>query len=165
MRPTRDETMLRVALTIAQRGTCDRKQVGAVIAREGRIISVGYNGAPPGLAHCDENRHGWQGWWDLHDTGKRTHDEMEAILAERGCRNATHAEANALAFAAKYGVSTEGAELFVTVSPCDTCARLLIAAGIHSVSYIEAYRDRTGLQLLANAHVLVLQWKHENEEV
>lgn len=155
MRPTRNETLMTVAETIAFRGTCDRKQVGAVIAREGRIISVGYNGAPPGLPHCSENRHGYQGWWEAHDTGKQSHEEMEAIIANRGCRNATHAEANALAFAARYGVSTEGASLFVTVSPCADCSRLLIAAGIKAVTFLETYRVISGLDLLAEAGVSI----------
>lgn len=143
LRPNRSEVLFQVALAYAQRGTCDRKKVGAVIAREGRIISVGYNGAPPGLPHCEENEHGWN-------------DEEKAKML--GCVNATHAEANALAFAARYGVSTDDAELFVTVSPCDVCARLLIAAGIGRVHYLEEYRNLDGIKLLADAGIIALEW-------
>jgi dCMP deaminase len=162
MRPERGKMLLEVAQVIAQRGTCDRKQVGAVIAREGRIISVGYNGAPPGLPHCDENNHGWRLSWDTL-TNKplmgRPVDWIERQISEQGCRNATHAEANALAFAAKYGVSTDEAELYVTVSPCETCARLLIAAGILGVHYIERYRDDSGLELLNQALIMTYEWR------
>ena len=70
-----------------------------------------------------------------------------------GCRNATHAEANALAFAARQGISTDGATLYVTVSPCLDCSRLLIAAGVKAVYYKEEYRDSRGLELLTTAGI------------
>lgn len=127
---------MEVAKTISQLGTCDRKQVGAVIVRNGRCITWGYNGAPPGMPHCSENNHGW-GTMRGNDS--------------QGCRNAIHAEANALAFAARQGISVEGATLYVTISPCETCARLLIAAGIQSFHWEEEYRDRAGIELLERA--------------
>jgi dCMP deaminase len=139
-RPTREQALMMVAQVISQRGTCDRAQVGAVIARDGRPISFGYNGAPPGLPHCEENNHGWGGLEEFPHPGD-------------GCRNATHAEANALAFAARQGISTDGATLFVTVAPCDVCSRLLIAAGIRDVFYHEEYRDGRGLELLRSAGI------------
>jgi dCMP deaminase len=146
---------MEVAQIVAKRGTCDRKQVGAVIARDGRIISVGYNGAPPGLPHCSNNNHGWHetDWPNPDGSGESPKLWEEQQLSHYGCRNTTHAEANALAFAARYGVSTDGAELFVTVSPCDVCARLLIAAGITTVHSLEIYRDRTGINLLDEAGI------------
>lgn len=172
-RPTRSQVMLQIAMVVSERGTCDRKQVGAVIAREGRVISVGYNGAPPGLPHCDENQHGWERLAHEHFCAMRSlapHSKREERdpwileqIAENGCRNATHAEANALAFAAKYGVSTDKAQLFTTVAPCLNCARLLIAAGITSVEYIEDYRDQSGLDLLQAAGILPIQWKGDDE--
>jgi len=157
--------LMEVAQVVAKRGTCDRKQVGAVIARDGRIIAIGYNGAPPGLPHCDENGHGW-----ILKTATEMQllaDELNLVIGDEispaavarwGCRNATHAEANALAFAARYGVSTDEAQLFVTVSPCEVCSRLLIAAGISSVSYLEAYRDNAGLELLLEAGIIPILW-------
>lgn len=142
---------MEVADTIKQLGTCDRKYVGAVIIREGRCISWGYNGAAPGMPHCDENFHGWtENDWPVPG-GLSPHLWEARMLEERGCRNATHAEANALAFAAKQGISTDGAELYVTVSPCLTCARLIIAAGIVRVVWEEEYRERDGIELLERA--------------
>jgi dCMP deaminase len=121
--------------------------VGAVIARDGRIIGMGYNGAPPGLPHCDENQHGWIG--DAENWGR----DVGEVVEEFGCKNATHAEANAIAFSARYGVSTDEAELYVTVSPCLDCSRLLIAAGISRVVYEEEYRDPLGLDTLYQAGI------------
>jgi dCMP deaminase len=129
--------------------------VGAVLVREGRCISWGYNGAPAGLPHCEENNHGWQ----LHAEYRNNLDEAEALdieasmLSEHGCRNATHAEANALSFAARQGISTDGTTLFVTVAPCDVCSKLLIAAGIRRVYYEEDYRDPAGIELLRLAGI------------
>jgi len=143
----KDRVFMLVALQIGELGTCDRKQVGAVITRNGRAISWGYNGAPPGLPHCSENDHGW------HDPILPPGMIAEKIK-ERGCRNATHAEANALAFAAREGISTDGATLYVTVSPCEACSQLLIAAGIRRVVWGEAYRDTSGTALLRKAGVL-----------
>jgi dCMP deaminase len=142
IRRTKASVFMEMAHVLRNLGTCDRKQVGALIVRDGRCISWGYNGAPPGLPHCDENYHGWS-----------NEPEAGAALSVLGCRNATHAEANALAFAARQGISTEGAELFVTVSPCETCARLIIAAGIIHVYYSEEYRKDDGVRLLQQASI------------
>ena len=131
-RPTREETLMEMARAAAKRSTCSRRNVGAVIARDFRPISTGYNGAPSGMPHCNHRL-----------------DE----LALAGCQVVVHAEANAVAFAARYGVSTQGASLFVTLSPCETCAKLVINAGLKEVFYAETYRDQTGLDLLANAGV------------
>src|ERR1700748_1048961 len=99
-----------IAQTLSQLGTCDRKQVGAVIVRDGRCITWGFNGAPPGLPHCDENLHGWLGVNQELEMGKyliasgqlQIGDSLAVEAVKQfGCRNATHAEANALAFAAK----------------------------------------------------------------
>lgn len=162
----RRDVFMRVAIQLSRLGTCPRKAVGAVLVRDGRCISWGYNGAPPGAPHCDQNNHGWQ----LKDTGQYPnldHEDVEAMenemLEEMGCRNATHAEANALAFAAKQGISTDGCELFVTLSPCDTCSKLLIAAGIRRIYYEEEYRDPAGIELLRLAGVGAVhqEWYHE----
>jgi len=128
---------MRIARELSQLGTCERAQVGAIIVKNGRCISWGYNGAPPGLPHCGENNHGYG-----------------MMAAVNGCKNATHAEANALAAAARQGISTDAAHLFVTLSPCEVCARLLIAAGIARVSVMEMYRERAGMELLQEAGVV-----------
>lgn len=114
-----------------RRSTCLRLQVGAVIVREGRIISGGYNGAPSGMPHCNTTNCG----------------------PDKPCTRTIHAEANAIAFAAKYGIATEGCGIWCTDSPCLDCAKLLINSGITSLTYLREYRDRTPLDLLLSANV------------
>ena len=122
-------------------GTCERAKVGAVIVKEGRCISWGYNGAPPGLPHCDE-RHGWP--------------EVEDV-SWYGCKNAIHAEENAIAFAARQGISVAGATLYTTVAPCYGCAGLIIASGICEVIARRPYEGhkREGTSTLGAAGVYV----------
>lgn len=127
---------LRIAKEISVQGTCPRAQVGAVIVRRRRIISTGYNGAPSHLPHCT-------------DVGC----EVEA----GGCTNSTHAEANAIAFAAKEGIATGFAELYCTHTPCIKCAQLIINSGIIRVYTGKAYRDMRGADLLKKAGVEVIQ--------
>jgi len=136
-----------MAEMLGQLGTCDRKKVGAIIVREGRCISWGYNGSLPGMPHCSENQHGWMG------NAEHWGEDMNKVVEKYGCRNVTHAEANAVAFAARQGISTDGGTLYVTVSPCETCARLIIASGIQRVVYSEEYRDPAGIQLLSKAEI------------
>lgn len=132
-----DAHFLAVAYIVADAGTCSRLKVGAVLIRDRRIISTGYNGAPADMSHCthpqdDEFFHG-----DLD--------------SRDGCIIAVHAEVNAIAFAAKHGVSTEGSILYTTDSPCMTCAQLIINAGIKEVKYGKEYRDSSGINLLWEA--------------
>lgn len=139
-----------IAKLLGELGTCDRKKVGAVIVRDGRCISWAYNGSPPGAPHCDENNHGWPVGAEGYIGQARDNLELH------GCRNVTHAEANAVSFAARQGISTENTTLYVTLSPCEVCARLLIAAGIEGVVFDEAYRDPAGLDILRSAGVRVV---------
>lgn len=148
MRIEREAYLAELCHLVARRGTCSRAQVGAVIVRDGRIISTGYNGAPPGLPHCDEVNHGYnQGRAFISDHGKLP------MPGDRSCRNAVHAEANAIAFAARNGVSVEGAELWCTHGPCLPCAQLMVSAGIASVRFFTSYRDPAGEILLESAGV------------
>jgi len=126
---SKPEVFMRIAWELSALSTCDRKHVGAIIVRDGRCISWGYNGAPPGLPHCQHSP-----------------DEEE-------CLNATHAELNAICFAARQGISTEAATLYATCSPCLRCSQALIASGISSVVYDEEYRDPAGRELLDKAGV------------
>lgn len=146
----KDLTFLDIAFRLGTLSTCSRASVGAVIVREGRCISWGFNGAPPGLPHCSETNHGLE---------VPRGDKLEISLQPRGagCQWATHAEANALAYAARQGISTDGGTLYVSISPCATCSRLLIAAGIVRVCYNDLYRDTTGLDLLHDAGVDVVR--------
>lgn len=138
MRPTRDEVMMEVAHSFAELGTCDRLQVGAVIHRQGRVISTGYNGVPAGLPHCN-------------------HAAEEPVIGEeRGCQLAVHAEANAIAWAARHGLRVEGADLTVTHMPCVDCAKLVINAGLISVTFEQPYRKMEGIELLTRARLRVV---------
>jgi dCMP deaminase len=111
---------MNIARQVATRSTCDRKHVGAVIARDKTILSTGYNGSIRGLAHCDEVGH---------------------LMEDGHCVRTVHAEANAIAQAARNGVAIEGAEIYITASPCWGCFRLLANSGIRRIYYGEFYRD------------------------
>jgi dCMP deaminase len=132
-RLTRDEMLMRVAEIISQRSTCNRLQVGAVIALDGRIISTGYNGAPTGLPHCSP---------DTCNTGNP-------------CTRTTHAEAGAIAHSARHGVALGGSTLYVTHCPCLDCSKLIINAGLKRIVYRTPYRVVDGLKLLMQAGVEV----------
>ena len=130
-----NEYFMNIAEQVATRSTCDRKHVGAVIVRDKTILSTGYNGSLRGAPHCDEIGH------DM-DTGH--------------CVRTVHAEANAVAQAAKHGVMIDGSEMYVTASPCLTCFKLVANSGIRVIYYKEFYRDeriteyarQTGLALV-----------------
>lgn len=135
-----DVTLLTIAYVMAQRGTCSRAQVGCVIALDGRVLATGYNGAPRGMAHCDHP--------DGVPSSERPPDaEM--------CRDSVHAEANAVAFAARNGVGIDGSTVYTTLSPCVYCAQLLINAGTRRVVCGEVYRDPSGVELLLRAGVVL----------
>ena len=134
MRLTRDEQMAYHALITSLRSTCGRKMVGAIIAREGRIISSGYAGPPSGFPHCDKAC-------------------KVASGAMGGCQRTIHAEQNAIAYAARHGISAQNSTLYCTLSPCTSCAKLIINSGIIEVKYIEQYRDTSGIDLLKSAGI------------
>lgn len=153
-RPSRDELLVGTAFVWARRSTCDRLHVGALIHREGRILVQGYNGAPPGLPHCNHA-------CDC-DHPLRTHRTRRAHYEDcrsaQPCTVSVHAELNAIAFAARWGVQLEGAALVVTHQPCLPCAQAVISAGISSVTYVEPYRRKEGISLLLEAGVLVEEY-------
>jgi dCMP deaminase len=124
---------LRVAQVVAQRGTCLRAMVGAVIVREGRIISIGYNGAPPRQPHCLE---------------------AGCLIPFKGsgCVRAVHAELNAILWAAREGIPTDRAVMYSTHSPCPTCAVTMVTAGICAVYYLHDYHA-SDLEILDNAGI------------
>jgi len=115
-----DVYFMKIAHQVATRGTCHRKHVGCVIVRDRTILATGYNGSIRGLPHCDEVGH----------------------MMENGhCTRTVHAEANAVAQAARNGVSLMGGELYVTASPCWSCFKLMVNSGIKRIIYGEFYRD------------------------
>ena len=170
----KDRTFLKIAIDLGQLGTCSRGHVGALIVKEGRCVTWGFNGAPPGLPHCEENQHGWQSHFDSWKLEEeyigRPQDEwqerFDKYIQANGCSNAIHAEANALAFAAREGISTDGGTCYTECVPCVNCARLLIAAGIKRVVAAREYRDPDGLELLQSAKVsvLVVSWDEPMRE-
>jgi dCMP deaminase len=115
-----DEYFMNIAREVSTRSTCDRKFVGAVIARDKCILATGYNGSIRGLPHCDDAGH-----W----------------MEDGHCVRTVHAEANAIVQAARQGVRIEGATVYVTASPCWGCFRLIANAGIERVCFGEFYRD------------------------
>ena len=117
---------MNLAIQAATRSTCPRKHVGAIIVRDRTVLSTGYNGSVRGGEHCD-------------DAG--------CMMEDGHCVRTVHAEANALVQAARNGVRTGGAEIYVTASPCFSCFKLIANAGIRRIYYGEFYRDERVLQL------------------
>lgn len=120
-RPSWDEYFLGLAEYVATRATCDRGRSGCVIARDKRVVSTGYVGSPPGLPHCDDVGH------DMHKVVNEDGTESEH------CIRTAHAEQNALAQAARFGVALDGAVLYCKMTPCHSCAKSIITAGIKRV--------------------------------
>lgn len=145
MRPTRLEILIRHAELERERSTCSRLNVGAVIHLNGRILSSGYNGAPSGVAHCDHSCNcPVKGDDAPHYSNCRSYQP---------CITASHAERNAIDWAARYGIRLMGAEVITTDTPCAQCAGSIINAGIMSVVAVNPYRDQTGVQWLEQAGV------------
>lgn len=115
-----DEYFMNIAKEVATRSTCDRKFVGSVIVRDRSILATGYNGSIRGLAHCDDEGH---------------------LMEDGHCVRTVHAESNAIVQAARNGVRIDGADIYVTASPCWGCFRLIANAGIVRVVFGEFYRD------------------------
>jgi dCMP deaminase len=115
-----DDYFMGIAAQVATRSTCDRKHVGAVIVREKMILATGYNGSLRGLEHCDDAGH---------------------LMQDGHCVRTVHAEANAIVQAARNGVRSEGASIYVTASPCFACFKLIANAGIGRIVFGEFYRD------------------------
>jgi len=130
-RPSWDEYFMNIAHTVGDRATCDRGRTGCAIVKNKQIISTGYVGAPAGCASCDDAGH-----------------EMNTVIHEdstqsRHCVRTTHNEQNAIAQAARVGISTEGATLYCMMTPCYTCAKLIINAGIKRVVAEKDYHAGT----------------------
>ena len=125
-----EKVYMEVAYQFAKCSYAERRQVGAVIVKDGAIISFGYNGTPNGFDNCCE----------VDDTTKR---------------EVLHAESNAISKVAQSTISSTGATLYVTTSPCFDCAKLIIQSGIKKVYWTEAYRDLSGIDLLKKANIEV----------
>ena len=139
-RPDWDDYFLEIARVVAKRSTCLRRKIGAVIVRDRRILTTGYNGAPSGLAHCSESG------------GIRDELKIPSGTRHEVCR-ALHSEMNAIIQAAQHGVSTKGATLYCTNQPCSVCSRMVINAGIVRVVFTGAYPDEFAVSLLKEAGI------------
>ena len=139
-RPSWDEYFMEITHVVATRSTCLRRQVGAVVVKDKRLLTSGYNGAPQGLAHCLE-------------VGC-LRERLGVASGERHelCRG-MHAEQNAIVQAALHGVSIAGSTLYCTHQPCSACSKMIINAGIRRIVYEYPYPDELSRDLLAEAGV------------
>lgn len=128
-----DKAYLRMAKTWADLSHCGRKQVGAIIVKDGMIISDGFNGTPSGFDNCCEDENGDTLWYVLH------------------------AEANAILKVAKSTHNCQGATLYLTLSPCKDCSKLVVQSGIERVVFIDSYKDESGIIFLKEAGINVEQ--------
>ena len=146
MRPSWDEYFMELVDTIKKRSTCIRRQVGAIIVKDNRILTTGYNGAPSGLHHCI-------------DMGC-IREKLGVPSGERHelCR-ALHAEQNAMIQASKYGINIDGATIYITTQPCMICAKMIINAGIKRVVYSGDYPDEMSINILNEASIELLKYE------
>jgi len=132
-----DRAYIRMAKEWAELSHCDRKKVGALIVKNHMIISDGYNGTPSGFENCCEDEAGYTKWYVLH------------------------AEANAIMKVARSTNDMSGATLYITLSPCTECSKLIHQSGVKRVVYLNEYKDRSGIDFLAEAGVELVQIKAE----
>lgn len=140
MRPTWDEYFLEIANVAKKRSTCLRRQVGAVIVKENRILATGYNGVPIGIKHCEEVG-------CLRDKLKIPSGERHEL-----CRG-SHAEQNAIVNAANFGISLKGSTIYINTQPCILCTKMIINAGILRVVYEEGYPDELSLSMIEESGI------------
>ncbi|QCX33381.1 cytidine deaminase [Caloramator sp. E03] len=142
MRPSWDEYFMEIAELVKKRSTCLRRQVGAVIVKDNRILTTGYNGVPPKMKHCEEIG--------------CLRQKLNVPSGERHelCR-ALHAEQNAIIQAAKYGISVEDSTIYVTAQPCVICAKILIASGIKRIVFKGDYPDELSQSMLNESGIKI----------
>jgi dCMP deaminase len=144
-RPDNDTYFMRMAELAATRSTCLRRRVGAVVVKEKRVLTTGYNGAPKGLKHCAE-------------VGcVRLQNHIESGTRHELCRG-VHAEQNAVIQAAYFGVSIKDSTIYTTNFPCVMCAKILVNAGIREIVYKEDYIDELSRKVLDESGVLVRRY-------
>lgn len=132
-----DETMLATAKLFGELSYCVKAKVGAVIARDGRILATGYNGTVSGHDNCCEI-------------------EIDGVL--KTSPFTVHAEQNVISYCAKNGIATDGATMYITLSPCSLCAKLIAQSGIKRVVYLDNYKDTSGIDFLQQCGVQVCQY-------
>jgi dCMP deaminase len=151
MRPGWDDYFMEICRTVAKRATCDRGRSGCVITKDNRILVTGYVGSPAGLPHCDDVGHKFKKL--VHEDGTVTNH----------CMRTVHAEQNAICQAAKNGISISGGTLYCKMTPCRTCAMLIINCGIRRVVAEKRYHDsEDSLEMFQAAGIEI---SHQNDEV
>ncbi len=153
VRPSWDEYFISIAELAGTRSTCDRGRSGCVIVRDRRILCTGYIGSPAGLNHCDDIGH-----------------EMHMVTNEDGttsrhCIRTTHAEQNAIANAARLGIALDGATLYVHMTPCYICAKILINAGIKRVvAKLDYHAGKRSKEIFDEAGIVFELLNNETEK-
>jgi len=148
-RPSWDEYFMEVADAISKRATCDRGRSGCVIAKDRQILVTGYVGSPQGLPHCDDVGHEMR--QVIHEDGHITHH----------CVRTVHAEQNAICQAAKRGIAIDGATLYCRMTPCRTCAMLIINCGILRVVCERRYHAGAESEGLFRSAGITLEYIHD----
>ncbi|SHI50959.1 deoxycytidylate deaminase [Propionispora hippei] len=143
-RPSWDRYFMEMARVAATRSTCLRRQVGAAIVKDKRLLTTGYNGAPQGIRHCSETG-------CLRQAANIPSGERHEL-----CRG-THAEQNAIVQAAFHGVEIEGATLYCTHQPCSVCTKMIINAGIRRIVFENGYPDQLAVDMLEEAGIVYEQ--------
>ena len=151
MRPDWDTYFMRITKWVATRSSCLRRSVGAVLVKDKRILATGYNGAPAGMAHCEE--------------AGCLRDQLHIPSGERHelCRG-LHAEQNAIIQAARQGTEIKDSTLYCTTAPCSLCAKMLINAGVTRIVYEGSYPDERAMAFFAEAGVKVEHFVLEEDE-
>ena len=150
-RPSWNEYFTDITKLVATRSTCTRRHVGAILVKNKRILSTGYNGAPAGTSHC-------------LDIGC-LRDKMGIPSGERHelCRG-LHAEQNVIIQAASHGISVDGSDLYCTNLPCIICTKMIINAGIRRVHYLDGYADKMSLDMFSEAGVELIHLNADSQK-
>jgi dCMP deaminase len=141
-RPSWDEYFMELAQVVGKRSTCNRRSVGAVLVRDKRILTTGYNGSPPGQPHCT-------------DEG--------CLMLDNHCVRAIHAEQNAIIQGALHGIDLRGSTCYVTSGPCVHCSKMLIAAGVKRIVFQDSYTEEIGQRMARQAGVILEQFADREE--
>ena len=144
MRPSWDQYFLKLAMLASERATCPRMHCGCVIVKERYVLSTGYNGSLPGLDHCED---------------------VGCLIVDNHCVRTNHAEMNAITQAAKHGVSLDGATVYVTNTPCTTCAKALVGAGVRRVVVFSDYHSTLAEKFFSEAGIELARLSMPGKEI
>lgn len=145
VRPSWDEYFMAIAGMVARRSTCMRRQVGAIVVKDKRMLATGYNGAPAGMKHCEE-------------TGCLREDTSVPSGQRHELCRGLHAEQNAIIQAAYHGIPIGGSTLYCTNKPCVICSKMIINAGIRRIYYAQGYEDPLADQMLSEAGIQIARF-------